>query len=140
MLKFIRKKKFGALKMLLRSGKVLNSVVIKQENVPIKQEKGEFEKVSVKQEVLAKVKIEKITAGIKQEVKEEQENQPAEVKATKHFDNNNKPFWELGRNRRIFVSTYKGVEYVHIREFYSDESTGRQFKRKMKVEKLFKFS
>lgn len=128
-------------KMPLRSGKVLTTV--KEENVPIKIERKNVEKLSVheiqvavKQEDPNKaVKAEKNKADIKQEVKQEPGNEPDKsenvepvgAKATKRFDDNNKPFWELGRNRRLFLSVYKGVEYVHIREFYTEESSGETF-------------
>lgn len=117
------------MKMPLRSGKVFNTVVVKKENIQIKVEKKVSESENL--ETLNKpLKIERTSSvDMKQEVKQESGNETSaggssETKATKHFDDNNNPFWELGRNRRLFVSKYKGVEYVHIREFYTEESTG----------------
>lgn len=112
--------------MPLRSGKAFNTVVVKEENVQIKVEK----KFDVPNQPM---KIERNSSiDIKQEVKQEPGNETSvssargssEAKATKRFDDKNKPFWELGRNRRLFLSEYKGVDYVHIREFYTEESTG----------------
>lgn len=116
--------------MPLRSGKVFNTVVEKEEKIQIKVEKKSSENEIRDPEVSNQpIKIEGATsADLKQEPGNETIIQVAggssEVKATQRFDDKNNPFWELGRNRRLFLSKYKGVEYVHIREFYTEESTG----------------
>lgn len=85
--------------------------------------------------VEVKIKKEPKPFAIKQEVKTENvkfetnkvKTEKADVKHNpnkpeKEIDGNGEPYWKLGRNRRLVLSKFKGVEYVHIRTFYTDES------------------
>jgi Transcriptional Coactivator p15 (PC4) len=87
--------------------------------------------------VEGKVKKEAKPFTIKQEVKNENvKSEPNDVKLEKpevkhnakkpekQIDENGEPFWMLGRNRRLVLSKFKGVEYVHVRIFYNDGESG----------------
>jgi hypothetical protein len=60
-----------------------------------------------------------------------QRNPPAKKKAkgsddndtTKNDDQGN-AYWELDRNRRVSLSSFKGRQYLNIREYYQDKSSG----------------
>lgn len=57
-----------------------------------------------------------------------QRNPP--VKKPKHegdtskVDTSGNAYWELDRNRRVSVSNFKGKQYLNIREYYQDKSSG----------------
>ena len=37
-----------------------------------------------------------------------------------------KSVWDLGRMRRVYVNEFKGNKLIHIREYYTDKSTGEE--------------
>lgn len=87
--------------------------------VKVKRETKPF---AVKQEIK--------TENVKLEPKEEKPDVKQKLnKPAKQFDENGEPYWKLGRNRRLNVSKFKGVEYVHIRMFYTDEESGKTDKQ-----------
>lgn len=102
---------------------------VKQEDVVVKQEDQKDFKLlhSVKQE--PEVKLEAESDGVKQE--------RPDVKPL--LDSNGNPYWDLGRSRRLFVSKFKGVEYVHIREFVSNTNTGEKPTTKMMMKLTLNF-
>ncbi|KAG5669572.1 hypothetical protein PVAND_017459 [Polypedilum vanderplanki] len=44
--------------------------------------------------------------------------------STKTDDQGNQ-YWELDRNRRVSLSSFKGKQYLNIREYYLDKSSGQ---------------
>ncbi|CAG9812363.1 unnamed protein product [Chironomus riparius] len=44
--------------------------------------------------------------------------------STKTDDQGNS-YWELDRNRRVSLSSFKGKQYLNIREYYMDKGTGQ---------------
>lgn len=69
---------------------------------------------------LQSVKLEPgMLTGVKKEkIKQEPKDVKPEV-------DNSQQYWELGRNRRLYLSTFKGVEYLHIRSMYTNDETGK---------------
>lgn len=65
-----------------------------------------------------KLEPEILTAVKKENVKQEPKDVKPEV-------DNGQQFWELGRNRRLYFSNFKGVEYLHIRSMYINDETGK---------------
>lgn len=43
---------------------------------------------------------------------------------SKKTDEQGNSYWELDRNRRVSLSTFKGKQYLNIREYYQDKSSG----------------
>lgn len=89
--------------------------------VAVKSENMKVEKIEI--EVKREVKSEN-AMKIKEEAQLKVKAEPIAAKPEKQFDGDGKPFWELGRNRRLYVNSFKGKEYVHIRSFYENEATG----------------
>jgi hypothetical protein len=82
--------------------------------------KAESKPLSVKQEInVENIKVEK-----KVKAEHIEGEKPTVRKPIREVDENGEPYWKLGRNRRLTISKYKGVEYVHIRMFYADDETG----------------
>jgi hypothetical protein len=91
---------------------------------------------SQKLEEKVKIKTELKPLAVKQEnnienIKKESDvkNEPMEddnrvKKPKKEVDRNGESFWKLGRNRRLTISKYKGIEYVNIRMFFTDDESG----------------
>lgn len=46
------------------------------------------------------------------------------VDDSKKTDDQGNSYWELDRNRRVSLSTFKGKEYLNIREYYLDKGSG----------------
>lgn len=44
---------------------------------------------------------------------------------TSKTDDKGQKYWELDRNRRVSVSEFKGRQYLNIREYYQDKSSGK---------------
>lgn len=43
---------------------------------------------------------------------------------TTKTDDSGNAYWELDRNRRVSLSSFKGKQYLNIREYYQDKSSG----------------
>lgn len=86
-----------------------------EEAVVKSEDKLKTIKTEVKQEIAVKVEV---------ETRPKVETKPMRSDPQKEFDEVGKPFWKLGRDRRVYVSEFKGKQYVHIRSFYEDRSTG----------------
>lgn len=41
------------------------------------------------------------------------------------MDDQGNAYWELDRNRRVSLSTFKGKQYLNIREYYQDKGSGQ---------------
>lgn len=55
---------------------------------------------------------------------------PPPAKKAKEGDTSKKnasgeTYWELDRNRRVTMSNFKGKQYLNIREYYQDKSSGK---------------
>ena len=54
------------------------------------------------------------------------DSRPTKISKSKHFapaslsnkDENGDPYWEISKNRRVTISTFKGKKMVSIREYY----------------------
>lgn len=53
-----------------------------------------------------------------------------EKDSTKTDDQGNS-YWELDRNRRVSLSSFKGKQYLNIREYYLDKSSGEGLDNKI---------
>lgn len=56
---------------------------------------------------------------------------PAPKKAKKDgdttkTDDKGNAYWELDRNRRVSLSEFKGKQYLNIREYYQDKTSGEE--------------
>lgn len=78
---------------------------------------------SVKLEPNINLQPVKLEPGLSTAIKEEDVKQ--EPKDVKPEVDNSQQFWELGRNRRIYLTQFKGVEYLHIRSMYTSRETGK---------------
>lgn len=47
--------------------------------------------------------------------------------ASKTDDQGNN-YWELDRNRRVSLSSFKGKQYLNIREYYQDKASGEEMR------------
>jgi hypothetical protein len=84
----------------------------------LKQEVKEEEK-SIEEIPSKKVKLEKVEA-VKAEKKD-----PVEVEMPKkQKDEKGEIYFDIGRNRRVSLTSFKGSEYINIREFYEDKKSG----------------
>lgn len=67
--------------------------------------------------------------NILQNISKFQRNPPPAKKSkegdTSKTDKDGNKYWELDRNRRVTMSTFKGQQLLSIREFYQDKSSGK---------------
>lgn len=67
---------------------------------------------------------EKVETKVKKE-KMKKLKDPDEVEMPKkQKDDKGEIYFDIGRNRRVALSNFKGTEYINIREFYEDKKSG----------------
>jgi hypothetical protein len=83
------------------------------------------EEVEEKQE---KKESKKRKSSSKKDESDDEAEKPAKKKAKtkKSDDDSAEKFWDLGKNKAVSVSEFKGQVFVNIREYYNDKESGER--------------